>query len=90
MISKEDPSSKLPDSTYIIGEIMLQIQLSREEELDKAISRFKKLIAKEGIITEVKRREYFIKPSLLKHEKNKSIQRKRTLKSKKQVHTKES
>lgn len=69
---------------------MLQIQLSSEEELDKAISRFKKMITKEGVITEVKKREYFIKPSLLKHEKNKSIKRKRTLKSKKQVHNKES
>jgi len=69
---------------------MLQIQLATEEELDKAIARFRKMITKEGVITETKRREYFVKPSLLKHEKIKSIKRKRALKSKKQVHSKDS
>ena len=46
------------------------------EMLEKAISRFKKLVAKEGTVSEFKKRQYFQKPSSIKHVKNKALKRK--------------
>lgn len=50
------------------------------ERLEKAISRFKKLVVKEGKISEFKKRQYFKKPSAIKHVKNKALKRKVLLK----------
>jgi small subunit ribosomal protein S21 len=46
------------------------------ENLEKAIKRFKRMVEKEGIIREWKKREYFEKPSTLRNRKNKALQRK--------------
>jgi small subunit ribosomal protein S21 len=46
------------------------------ENLEKAIKRFKRMVEKEGIIREFKKREYFEKPSTIKNRKNKTLQRK--------------
>lgn len=62
---------------------MVYIQLQENENLDKAISRFKTMAEKEGIIREYKQRQYFQKPSALKHVRNKSIRRKELLSIKK-------
>ncbi len=50
--------------------------LSEEEPLAKALKRFKRMVEKEGIIREWKKREYFEKPSTIKNRNNKTIQRK--------------
>lgn len=55
---------------------MITINLKDDEGLEKAINRFKKSVMKEGIITEVRKRQYFVKPSAQKHEKNKKLKRK--------------
>lgn len=52
---------------------MARIEISEEEDFEKAIKRFKRLVEKEGIVKECKRRQYFIKPSTKKYEKNKKI-----------------
>lgn len=46
------------------------------EPLEKAIKRFKRIVEKEGIIREWKKREYFEKPSTIKNRKKKSLERK--------------
>jgi small subunit ribosomal protein S21 len=53
------------------------------ENLEKAIKRFKRMVEKEGIIREWKKREYFEKPSILKNRKNKALQRKLMKKTRK-------
>jgi small subunit ribosomal protein S21 len=52
------------------------IKLDDGEILEKAIKRFKRMVEKEGIIREWKKREYFEKPSAIKNRKKKSLERK--------------
>lgn len=44
--------------------------------MEKAIKRFKRLVEKEGIIREWKKREYFEKPSTIKAREAKALKRK--------------
>ena len=53
------------------------------EPLEKAIKRFKRMVEKEGIIREWKRREYFEKPSTIENRKKKSLERKQMKKVRK-------
>jgi small subunit ribosomal protein S21 len=46
------------------------------EPLEKAIKRFKRMVEKEGIIREFKKREYYEKPSTVLNRKNKALRRK--------------
>ena len=55
---------------------MASIYVEDGENLEKAIKRFKRMVDKEGIIREYKRREYYEKPSTILNRKNKAIQRK--------------
>jgi small subunit ribosomal protein S21 len=59
------------------------IRLDEGENLEKAIKRFKRMVEKEGIIREWKKREYFEKPSTIKNRKQKSLQRKLVKKTRK-------
>ena len=49
---------------------MAHITVDDSENLEKAIKRFKRLVEKEGIIREYKKREYFEKPSTIKNRKS--------------------
>ncbi|TVR34123.1 MAG: 30S ribosomal protein S21 [Spirochaetaceae bacterium] len=55
---------------------MAYIRVDDSEPLEKAIKRFKRMVEKEGIIREWKKREYFEKPSTIKNRKRKSMERK--------------
>jgi small subunit ribosomal protein S21 len=57
------------------------IVVEDSENLEKAIKRFKRMVEKEGIIREWKKREYFEKPSTIKNRKTKALQRKLLKKS---------
>ena len=46
------------------------------EPLEKALKRFKRMVEKEGIIREFKKREFYEKPSEIRNRKKKSIERK--------------
>lgn len=62
---------------YLEGVIYLaHIVVDDSENLEKAIKRFKRMVEKEGIIREYKKREYYEKPSTIKNRKNKTLQRK--------------
>jgi len=65
------------------GEIMARINVDDNENLEKAIKRFKRMIEKEGIIREYKKREYYEKPSTIQNRKNKTLQRKLSKKTRK-------
>ncbi len=62
---------------------MAHILIDDSENLEKAIKRFKRMVEKEGIIREWKKREYFEKPSTIQNRKNKTIQRKLMKKNRK-------
>ncbi|MBQ4379575.1 MAG: 30S ribosomal protein S21 [Treponema sp.] len=55
---------------------MATIMVEDNENLEKAIKRFKRMVEKEGIIREYKKREYYEKPSTILNRKNKTLQRK--------------
>lgn len=56
--------------------LIAYIKLDDGEILEKAIKRFKRMVEKEGIIREWKKREYFEKPSTIRNRKRKSLERK--------------
>ena len=62
---------------------MAHIIVDDSEVLEKAIKRFKRLVEKEGIIREFKKREYYEKPSTILNRKKKAIARKLMKKSRK-------
>jgi len=53
-----------------------QIILDDGEPLEKAIKRFKRIVEKEGIIREWRKREYYEKPSTIRNRKRKAFERK--------------
>jgi len=59
------------------------IVIDDNELLDKAIKRFKRMVEKEGIIREFKKREYYEKPSTILNRKKKAIARKLMKKTRK-------
>ena len=62
---------------------MAHIIIDDNELLEKAIKRFKRMVEKEGIIREFKKREYFEKPSTILNRKKKAIARKLMKKNRK-------
>lgn len=52
------------------------IRVDDGEHLEKAIKRFKRMVEKEGIIREWKKREYYEKPSTVRNRKRKALERK--------------
>jgi small subunit ribosomal protein S21 len=62
---------------------LAHIIVDDSEMLEKAIKRFKRMVEKEGIIREFKKREYDEKPSTILNRKKKAIQRKLLKKTRK-------
>jgi small subunit ribosomal protein S21 len=62
---------------------LAHIIIDDNEVLEKAIKRFKRMVEKEGIIREYKKREYYEKPSTILNRKKKAIKRKLLKKSRK-------
>ncbi|MDR0554670.1 MAG: 30S ribosomal protein S21 [Treponema sp.] len=62
---------------------MAHIIVDDNEALEKAIKRFKRMVEKEGIIREYKKREYYEKPSTILNRKKKAMQRKLLKKTRK-------
>ncbi len=57
---------------------MAKVEVRKEESIDKALRKFKSKIRKEGILEEMKRREFYEKPSQ-KRRREKAQARKREL-----------
>nr|WP_124032214.1 30S ribosomal protein S21 [Olavius algarvensis spirochete endosymbiont] len=62
---------------------MAYVKISDDEPLEKAIRRFKRMVEKEGIIRDFKKREYFEKPSAIRNRKRKAMERKQLKKLRK-------
>ncbi len=58
------------------GDRIAYVRVDDGENLEKAIKRFKRMVEKEGIIREWKKREYYEKPSTIRNRKKKSLERK--------------
>jgi len=67
---------------------LAHIIIDDSENLEKAIKRFKRMVEKEGIIREWKKREYYEKPSTIQNRKNKTLQRKLMKKNRKSYDSK--
>ncbi len=59
------------------------VRVDDNEPLEKSIKRFKRMVEKEGIIREWKKREYFEKPSTIKNRMKKALERKQMKKVRK-------
>ncbi|MCS6875628.1 MAG: 30S ribosomal protein S21 [Aquificaceae bacterium] len=59
---------------------MAIVQIADNEPFEKAFKKFKRIVEKEGILTEVKRRQFYEKPSEKKKRKERQA-RKRMIKA---------
>ena len=58
------------------GDFIAQVRIEENEPLEKALKRFKRMVEKEGIIREWKKREHYEKPSTVRNRKRKASERK--------------
>ena len=56
--------------------VIAHVVIGEDEPLEKALKRFKRMVEKEGIVREFKKREYFEKPSAIRNRKKKALLRK--------------
>lgn len=56
---------------------MAEVKLKENESLDNALRRFKKQCARFGILTEVKRREHYEKPSVKRKKKSEAARKRK-------------
>jgi len=61
---------------------MLGIRVKDSEPIELALKRFKKECEKAGLLTEIKKREHFEKPSMIRKKKDAAARRKREKKMK--------
>ncbi len=47
----------------------IEVKLKRGQSIEKAISKFKRLVKDSKILYELKERQYYVKPSIIKKEK---------------------
>ncbi len=59
---------------------MAVVEVKPEEGFEKALKKFRKICEKEGIITEMKRRQFYEKPSVKRKRKQRAA-RKRLIKA---------
>ena len=67
---------------------MSVVYLNENDSIDVALKKFKKIIEREGILTELKKREFYEKPSI-KRKKKAMAARKRLMKKLKKLMAKE-
>lgn len=56
---------------------MSEVRIEEGESLESALKRFKKKVQKAGILTEIRRREHYEKPSVKKKRKQAQARKKR-------------
>lgn len=57
---------------------MAEVQVGENESIESALKRFKKKIQKAGILSEIKRRERYEKPSVKRKRKAEAARKRRT------------
>lgn len=53
------------------------VSVKENESIDSAIRRFKKACAKDGVLNELRKREFFVKPSVKRKNKQKAAIRRK-------------
>ena len=66
------------------GLIMAKIVVRKGEDVNRAIRRFKKKVESEGIMRDIKKKRYYLKPSEAKKVKRKLAEKRRRKSQKKQ------
>lgn len=56
---------------------MAEVRVGKNESLDRALRRFRQIRRKEGIQTEMRKREHYDKPSVRRKKKSQAARRKR-------------
>ncbi len=56
---------------------MPEIKVGKNESLDNALKRFKKQCAKTGVLSEVRKREHYEKPSVKRKKKSEAARKKK-------------
>ena len=56
---------------------MTEVKIGKNETLDNALRRFKKQCARTGILSEVRKREHYEKPSVRRKKKSEAARKKR-------------
>ena len=59
------------------GNTMAEIRVKDNESLDSALRRFKRSCAKSGIISEVRKREHYEKPSVKRKKKSEAARKRK-------------
>ena len=57
------------------GILMAEIRLKENESLDSALRRFKRQCAKSGVLSEIRKREHYEKPSVKRKKKSEAARK---------------
>ena len=57
---------------------MAEIKVGKNETLDSALRRYKRATQKAGILSEVRKREYYEKPSVARKKKSEAARKRKT------------
>jgi small subunit ribosomal protein S21 len=57
---------------------LAEVQIQPGESIESALKRFKKKIQKAGILSEIKRREHYVKPSVKKKRKAEAARKRKS------------
>ncbi|MEW6032751.1 MAG: 30S ribosomal protein S21 [Bacillota bacterium] len=56
---------------------MVDVKVGKDENLDTALRRFKRLCQRSGVMQEMRKREHYLKPSVRRKKKSDAARRKR-------------
>ena len=56
---------------------MAEVHVGEDESLESALRRFKRMVQRDGILAEVRRREHYVKPSVRRKNKAKAAGRRK-------------
>ena len=56
---------------------MSEIRIKENESLDNALRRFKRQCARAGVLTEIKKREHYVKPSEKRKKKSEAARKRK-------------
>ena len=56
---------------------MSEIKVGENESLESALKRFKRKCARAGVLSEVKKREHYVKPSVMRKKKSEAARKRK-------------
>ncbi len=56
---------------------MSEVRIKENESLDNALRRFKRQCARSGVMTEIKKREHYVKPSVKRKKKSEAARKRK-------------